>query len=127
MSVDKTNKGSDSGGGDYTEIDFDNIKEDITRLRTDLSELSKQVKDRGTGYAKATTDRILASIGKELEELGEDKDRVLEKLHAELENAQEIGKQKVQTIEQRIQENPLKSLLIALIAGLFLGKLFDRK
>lgn len=127
MSVDKTNKGSDSGSQNYTEIDFDNIKDDISRLRTDLSELSKQVKDRGTGYARATTDRILASIGKELEGLGEDKDRVLEKLHAELENVQEIGKQKVETVEQRIQENPLKSLLIAFIAGLFLGKLFDRK
>lgn len=127
MSVDKTNKGSDSGRGSYTEIDFDNIREDISRLRTDLSELSKQVKDRGTGYARVTTDRILASIGKELEELGEDKDRVLKKLHAELENAQEVGRQKVETVEQRIQENPLKSLLIAFTAGLFLGKLFDRK
>ena len=127
MSVDKTNKGSDSGRENYTEVDFDNIKEDISRLRTDLSELSKQVKDRGTGYARATTDRILASIGKELEELGEDKDRVLNKLHAELENVQEIGKQKVETVEQRIQESPLKSLLIAFIAGLFLGKLIDRK
>lgn len=127
MSVDKTNKGSDSGGENYTEIDFDNIKEDISRLRADLTEISKQVKDRSTGFAKATTDRILASIGKELEELGEDKDRVLEKLHAELENVQEIGKQKVETVEQRIRENPLKSLLIAFIAGLFLGKLFDRK
>ena len=127
MSVDKTNRCSDSGGGDYTEIDFNNIKEDISRLRTDLSELSKQVKDRGTGYAKATTDRILASIGKELEGLGEDKDTVLEKLRAELQNVQEIGRQKVETVEQRIQENPLKSLLIAFIAGLFLGKLFDRK
>ena len=127
MSVDKTNKGSVSGGENYTEIDFDNIKEDISRLRTDLAELSKQVKDRGTGYAKATTDRILASIGKELEELGDDKDRVLEKVRAELENVQEIGKQKVETVEQKIQENPLKSLLIAFIAGLFLGKLFDRK
>ncbi len=127
MSVDKTNKGSDSGGENYTEIDFDNIKEDISRLRADLAELSKQVKDRSTGFARATTDRILASIGKELEELGEDKDRVLEKLHAEVENFQEIGKQKVETVEQRIKENPLKSLLIAFIAGLFLGKLFDRK
>ncbi|MGB7293474.1 MAG: hypothetical protein WBD99_14980 [Thermodesulfobacteriota bacterium] len=127
MSVDKTNKGSDSGGENYTEIDFDNIKEDMSRLRTDLAELSKQVKDRGTGYAKATTDRLLASIGKELEELGEDKDRVLEKLRAELENVQEIGKQKVETVEQKIQENPLKSLLIVFIAGLILGKLFDRK
>jgi ElaB/YqjD/DUF883 family membrane-anchored ribosome-binding protein len=127
MSVDKTNKGSDSRGENYTEIDFDNIKEDISRLRTDLAELSKQVKDRGAGYAKATTDRILASLGKELEELGDDKDRVLEKLRAELENVQEIGKQKVETVEQRIQENPLKSLLIAFVAGLFLGKLFDRK
>jgi ElaB/YqjD/DUF883 family membrane-anchored ribosome-binding protein len=127
MSVDKTNKGSDSGEENYTEIDFDNVKEDIARLRTDLAELSKQVKDRGAGYAKATTDRILASLGQELEELGDDKDRVLRKLRAELENVQEIGKQKVETVEQTIQENPLKSLVIAFIAGLFLGKLFDRK
>jgi ElaB/YqjD/DUF883 family membrane-anchored ribosome-binding protein len=127
MSADKTNKGSDSGGEHHTEIDFDNIKGDISRLRTDLAALSKQVKDRGTGYAKATTDRILASISQELEDLGDDKDRVLHKLRAELEDVQEIGKQKVETVEQKIQENPLKSLLIAFIAGLFLGKLFDRK
>lgn len=127
MSVDKTNKGSVSTGESYAEIDFDNIKEDISKLRADLAELSKQVKDRSTGYAKVTTDRILASIGKELGELGDDKDRVLEKLRAELENVQETGKQKVETLEQNIRENPLKSLLIAFIAGLFLGKLFDRK
>lgn len=127
MSVDKTNKGSVSEGESYTEIDFDDIKEDISKLRADLAELSKQVKDRSTGYAKATTDRILASIGKELEELGDDKDRVIEKLRAELENVQEMGKQKVETVEQKIRENPLKSLLIAFIAGLFLGKLIDRK
>lgn len=127
MAVDKTNKGSDSRGESYTEIDFGNIKEDISRLRTDLAELSKQVKERGTGYAKATTDRIFALIGKELEDLGDDKERVLEKLRAELENVQEMGKQKVETVEQKIQENPLKSVLISFIAGLFLGKLFDRK
>jgi ElaB/YqjD/DUF883 family membrane-anchored ribosome-binding protein len=127
MSVDKTTKGSISQGESYTEIDFDNIKEDISKLRADLAELSKHVKDRSTGYAKATTERILASIGKELEELGDDRDRVLEKLREELENVQEMGKQKVETVEQKIRENPLKSLLIAFIGGLFLGKLFDRK
>ncbi len=127
MSVDKTNKGSDSGVKNYGEIDFDNIRDDISRLRTDLAELSKQVKDRGTGYAKATTDRILATIGKELEDLGGDKDRVLEKLRSELDNVQAMGKQKVETVEQKIQENPVRSLLIAFIAGLVLGKVFDRK
>jgi ElaB/YqjD/DUF883 family membrane-anchored ribosome-binding protein len=127
MSVDKTNKSSDSEGKNYKEIDFDNVRKDISRLRTDLAELSKQFKDRGTGYAKATTDRILASIGKELGEFGDDRDRVLEKLREELENAQELGKKKVESVEKKIQENPLKSLLIAFIAGLFLGKLFDRK
>ncbi len=127
MSVDKTNKGSDSGVKNYGEIDFDNIRDDISRLRTDLAELSKQVKDRGTGYAKATTDRILATIGKELEDLGGDKDRILEKLRSELDNVQAMGKQKVETVEQKIQENPVRSLLIAFIAGLVLGKVFDRK
>ncbi|MBI4228818.1 MAG: hypothetical protein HY693_03745 [Deltaproteobacteria bacterium] len=106
---------------------MDNIKEDISRLRTDLAELSKQVKDKGKVYAKSTTDKVLASIGKELDKLGDDKDRVLEKLRVELENVQEMGKQKVESVEQKIQENPLKSLLIAFIAGLFLGKIFDRK
>lgn len=127
MSVDKTNKGSVSHGESYTEIDFDNIREDISKLRADLAELSKQVKDRGTDYAKATTDTIIATIGKELGELGDDKDRVLERLREELESVQEMGKHKVETVEQKIRENPLKSLLIAFAAGLFLGKLYDRK
>jgi hypothetical protein len=70
MSVDKTNRGSDSQGENYAEIGLDNIKEDISRLRADLAVLSKQVKDRGAGYAKATTDIILTSIGKELDKLG---------------------------------------------------------
>jgi len=72
-------------------------------------------------------DRILASIGKELDKFGDDRDRILERLREELETAQELGKQKVQSVEKQIQENPLKSLLIAFIAGLFFGKLFDRK
>lgn len=127
MAVDKTNKGSDPHGEHYGEIDFDSIREDVSRLRSDLAELSTQFKEKGSVYAKATTDRVLSSISKELDKLGDDRDRVVERLREELENAQELGKQKVQTVEKQIQDNPLKSIMIAFFAGLFLGKLFDRK
>lgn len=127
MSSSKTSKNPDPEDKDDTEIDLDDIKEDMSRLRKDLAELSRQVKDKGRVYAKSTTDKVLASIGTELDKLGDDKDRVLEKLRVELENVQEMGKQKVESVEQKIQENPLKSLLIAFIAGLFLGNIFHRK
>jgi ElaB/YqjD/DUF883 family membrane-anchored ribosome-binding protein len=104
-----------------------NLKDDISRLRTDLLTLSKHVTNRGKGYARDTTEKIIESLGSELDKLGEDKDKVIEKLREELGIVQQVGREKIETFEEKIQENPLTSLLIAFLAGLFFGKMFDRK
>ena len=89
--------------------DVENLKEDISKLREDLSQVARTLLNKGKGETEAA------------------KDRLIEELKYELDNARHKGKETVETLEGKIQEKPLMSLLIAFIVGMFLGKLFDRK
>lgn len=89
--------------------EMDNLKEDMAKLRADLSQLGKTLLERG----KNETD-----IAKE---------RAMEELKRELQSARNKGKETVNSVEQQIQEKPFVSLLIAFLAGLLLGKMFERR
>ena len=127
MADNNIQKGVDAIRDNDLKVNLENIRADISKLRTDLSELSKGVKETGKGYAKATTDKIIESIGNELDKLGEDKEKVIGKVRDELENIQDMSKETIDSVEDKIQENPFKSILIAFIVGIFLGKVFDGK
>lgn len=89
--------------------EMDNLKEDMAKLRADLSQLGKALLERG----KNETDVA--------------KDKVIDELKSELLSARKRGKEKVDSVEHQIQEKPIVSLLIAFLAGLLLGKLFERR
>ncbi len=89
--------------------DIDNLKEDMAKLRADLSQLGKALLEKG----KSETDMA--------------KDRVIEELKLELQSARKKGKETVDSVEQQIQEKPFVSLLVAFLAGLLLGKMFERR
>lgn len=89
--------------------DIEALKEDVTKLRSDLSQLGKTLLEKG----KQETDAA--------------KDKVIEELKHELETARFKSKETVQSVEQQIREKPFYSLLIAFVAGLILGKLFEKR
>jgi len=88
--------------------DLDALREDVTKLRADLSQLAKALLEIG----KSETDSA--------------KDKVVDELMAGLRSARVRGNDTVESVEHRIQEKPLMSLLVAFFVGLLLGKLFDR-
>lgn len=88
--------------------DLDALREDVTKLRADLSQLAKALLEKG----KSETDSA--------------KDKVVEELMAGLKTARVRGNDTVESVEHRIQEKPLMSMLIAFFVGLLLGKLFDK-
>lgn len=89
--------------------DVETLKEDISKLREDLSGIAEALLERGRSETEAA------------------KGRISEGLRDEFQAAREKGKESVESIEDRIREKPLQSLLIAFVVGLFLGKIFDRR
>lgn len=89
--------------------DVETLKDDILKLREDLSGIAQSLLEKGKSETEAA------------------KEKLSEGLQDEFQAAREMGKEKVESIEDHIREKPLQSLLIAFVIGLFLGKLFDRR
>lgn len=89
--------------------DVDTLKEDISKLKDDLASIAETLLEKG----KVETDAA--------------REKLAEGLKDEFQAAREMGKEKVGSIEDKIRDKPLQSLLIAFVVGLFLGKIFDRR
>ena len=89
--------------------DLEALREDVTRLRSDLSQLAKSLLDKG----KSESDTA--------------KERVIEELMSNFRSARDKSNETVESVEHKIQEKPLMSLLIAFLVGLILGKLFESR
>lgn len=89
--------------------DVETLKEDISKLRDDLSSIAQALLEKGMNESESAKERISESI------------------RDEFQAARNKSKESVETLEGRIREKPLQSLIIAFVIGLFLGKLFDRR
>lgn len=89
--------------------DIENLKDNVAKLREDLSQVTQTLLEKGKSETEVA------------------KDRLIEELKYELDVAKTKGKETVESVESQIQEKPFMSLLIAFIAGLVLGKIFDRR
>lgn len=89
--------------------DIETLREDVARLRTDLSQIAKSLLEKGKNETDSAKDKMLGDIRNELFAV------------------KEKGYEKIDNVEHTIQEKPFISLLIAFLAGLVLGKLFDRR
>jgi ElaB/YqjD/DUF883 family membrane-anchored ribosome-binding protein len=85
------------------------VKDDISNLRSDMKELFQKLIDTGKSETEAA------------------KDRAIEELRDTLQLASKSGKQTVESLESKVQEKPLISLLLSFFIGFFLGALFNRK
>jgi ElaB/YqjD/DUF883 family membrane-anchored ribosome-binding protein len=88
--------------------EFDTVKDDLTKLRNDIADLSAALKDV---TSEAVRDQI-----------GVIRDRI-DQLTGE---AKVHGRQTLDTVTDHIEERPLASVLIAFGVGMLIGRLLDR-
>lgn len=96
--------------------DIEALKKDLAALRKDIGALAKTVGDQASASSDDTMDMLKEKIAA---------------LRTEIEGAARTararGAEGVASVERHIEEKPLQSMLIALGAGLLIGKLLDRR
>src|ERR1700719_521202 len=101
-----------TGGSKMTarnlETEFDTVKDDLTKLRADIAQLSAALKD----VTSETVRDQLASIRGRID--------------AAAGEARVHGRQTIDELTDHIEERPLASVLLAFGVGLLIGKLLDR-
>lgn len=95
--------------GNSDSLDLNTVKEDISKLRYDMKELFQKLIDTGRS------------------ETGAAKDRMVKELIDALEIASKSGKETVESLESKVQENPFISLFLAFFVGFFFGVFLNRK
>ncbi len=90
------------------EGEFDTLKDDLGKLRADVSNLSSALKD-------VTSDTVREQI-----------DMIRARIDSIAADAKLQGRASLDDLTGRIEERPLASILIAFGAGVLIGKLFDR-
>jgi ElaB/YqjD/DUF883 family membrane-anchored ribosome-binding protein len=96
--------------------DLDALREEMAKLKADIATLIKDL--HGLGLASAGAARRAA--GTEGERLGAD----IEETVAELKSR---GEQTLRATKSAVAEQPILAMLIALIIGIVLARLFDRR
>lgn len=94
--------------------EFDTLKSDVAKLRSDLSTTTKKLIDVGkdqTGEAKEIAKIEAAKLLSELEDA--------------VDESKQKGKRALESVEDKIIEKPLLSLLVAFVIGLLIGKVVD--
>ena len=101
-------RSTDEGVGD--------LHEDIEKLKADIASLAKDLKDLGTTAAGAAK-RAARDKG----------ERLREGFDETIEDLTERGEDVLRGAREKIEERPLAAVLIALLVGLVLGRLLDRR
>ncbi len=94
--------------------DFDILKEDVARLRSDLSSTTKKLIELGKDETGAAKEKAQLEASK-----------LLNELESAVDESKEKGRRALDSVEDKITEKPFLSLLIVFILGLFLGKIID--
>jgi ElaB/YqjD/DUF883 family membrane-anchored ribosome-binding protein len=90
------------------ESEFDTFKDDLNKLRSDISNLSAALRDTTSETVREQVDTIRNRV-----------DQITR-------DAREHGRQTLDDLTDRIEERPLTSVLIAFGVGVLLGRLLDR-
>jgi len=94
--------------------DFEVLKADVAKLRSDLSSTTQKLIDVGKDQSGEAKERARIEAAK-----------LLNELEGAVEESKQKGRRALESVEDKITEKPLLSLLIAFILGLFLGKIVD--
>jgi ElaB/YqjD/DUF883 family membrane-anchored ribosome-binding protein len=90
------------------ESEFDTVRDDLTKLSSDIANLAASLKDGATDTAREQ----LAAARNRFERLTEE--------------ARSRGEEQLEGLSATIEERPLTSVLIAFGVGVILGRLLDR-
>jgi len=102
-----------------TQDDYEQVKRDVQALREDLSKLTKTVSESQKSNISSLRDEIRR-------ESREAFDQVRQKGDEALHRARDAGDKAVHDVEHRIEERPFLSIVIMFLAGILVGKMFDR-
>ncbi len=94
----------------------DNLKEDITKLRSDLSGITDTL---------MKISRNAYSIKNK--ELHDDALKLIEEFGDTMNTARSMSREKIRMAESKIGEKPFLSVLIAFLIGLVIGTVYDRR
>jgi ElaB/YqjD/DUF883 family membrane-anchored ribosome-binding protein len=97
------------------EEEFDALKAGVDTLRKDISSLVSSFGDAATDEVKTRGRRARAAA-----------DRAGEVWDDATNEASRRGREGVAALEQRIEERPFISVLVAFVIGVLIGKLIDR-
>ena len=101
------------------EEEFDTLKAGLETLRNDIGSLVSSFGDAATDDVKTRGRRARAAVGRVTDRAGEVWDDATSE-------ASRRGREGVAALEQRIEERPFISLLVAFGIGLVIGKLINR-
>jgi len=101
------------------EEEFDTLEADLDTLRKDISSLVRSFGDAATDEVKTRGRRARAAVGHVTDRAGEVWDDATNE-------ASRRGRQGVAALEQRIEERPFTSVLVAFGIGVLIGKLINR-
>lgn len=104
---------SDNGG---IQENVDNLKDDISKLRTDLSGITDTLMKISRNAYSTKNQELQAEALKLIEEFGNT-----------IDTARGMGKDQIHMAERKIGERPFMSVLIAFLIGLVLGTIYDRR
>lgn len=99
--------------------DYKQVKQDLQDLREDLTQLTKTVSEGQKSNINSLRDEIRRES---LDVLGQVRQRGDEALR----RAKDAGDRTVDDVESRIEERPFLSIILMFLAGVLVGKLFDR-
>jgi ElaB/YqjD/DUF883 family membrane-anchored ribosome-binding protein len=95
---------------------WQNLRVDMSKLRSDLAEVAQALFDAGKAEADDARERLQAVAQERLD-----------KVRHTLDDARERGQGTADTIKQKVEEQPLTSVLVAFGAGMLLGSLMKRR
>jgi ElaB/YqjD/DUF883 family membrane-anchored ribosome-binding protein len=101
------------------EEEFDTLKAGLDTLRKDISSLVSSIGDAATDEVRTRGRHARAAVGRATDRAGEMWDDATNE-------ASRRGREGVAAVEQRIEERPFISVLVAFGIGLVIGKLFNR-
>ncbi|MGM0951657.1 MAG: DUF883 family protein [Pseudomonadota bacterium] len=99
--------------------DYKQVKQDLQSLREDMAKLTKTVSEGQKSSINSLRDEIRRES---LDALGQ----VRQKGDEALRRAKDAGDRTVHDVENRIEERPFLSIILMFLAGVLVGKLFDR-
>ena len=102
---------SGGGNGDFGR-DFDTIKDDVAKLKSDLARAMRSLVSTGKDEASGARGKLEEAIQEKLD-----------RLNSVTENLSEWGHGAARSVRRRVEKNPAQTALVVLGAGVLLGAL----